>query len=83
VTALLFERDAVDEIDDWIEGIPRLRRSSVLWIDLERPDEKELERLVDVLDLTDLNVGALTGGPGRPAWPANGRRPGPPRRASR
>ena len=50
-TALLFEGDAVAEIDDWDERLPKLGRSSVLWIDLERPDDGELDRLVDVLEL--------------------------------
>jgi len=35
-TALLFDRHAVEEIEDWTERVPRLGRSSVLWIDLER-----------------------------------------------
>jgi magnesium/cobalt transport protein CorA len=49
-TALLFEHHEVAEID-WAESLPRLGRSAVLWIDLERPDEQELEQLADVLDL--------------------------------
>ena len=49
-TALLFERHEVDEVD-WSESLPRLGRAAVLWIDLERPDERELERLADVLEL--------------------------------
>jgi magnesium transporter len=50
-TALLFERDAVEELDTWDETIPRLGRSSVLWIDLESPDRTEIEHLGDALDL--------------------------------
>jgi magnesium transporter len=49
-TALLFDHREVDEVD-WSESLPRLGRSAVLWIDLERPDDRELERLADVLDL--------------------------------
>ena len=49
-TALLFEHHEVDEVD-WVSSLPRLGRAAVLWIDLERPDEGELERLADVLDL--------------------------------
>ncbi|HEU0248302.1 MAG TPA: CorA family divalent cation transporter [Gaiellaceae bacterium] len=52
-TALLFERDEVGEVDDWAERIPRLRGTSILWIDLERPDEKEIRSLVDQLDLSE------------------------------
>ncbi len=50
-TALLFERDAVAEVDRWDEGLPRLGRSSVLWIDLERPGATEIERLGRELEL--------------------------------
>jgi magnesium transporter len=52
-TALLFERDAVDEVDDWQAYVDRLGRSSILWIDLEQPDEEETRRLFDALDLSD------------------------------
>jgi magnesium/cobalt transport protein CorA len=58
-TALLYERDAVDEIADWTEGVPRLGRSSVLWIDLEQPDEAEVERLAELLDLGRVNASEL------------------------
>lgn len=51
--ALLFEREDVAEVDDWREQLPRLRRSSILWIDLERPDEKEIRSLVEQLDLSE------------------------------
>ena len=59
-TALLFERDAVEEIDDWRECFPRLGRSSVLWIDLERPDGDEIDRLAELIDLRPESVSALT-----------------------
>jgi magnesium transporter len=55
-SALLFERHAVDEIDDWREGVPRLGRSSMLWIDLEQPGEEEIRRLVELLELTGLRT---------------------------
>jgi magnesium transporter len=55
-SALLFERHAVDEIDDWSEGVPRLGRSSMLWIDLEQPSEEDIRRLVEVLELTGLRT---------------------------
>jgi magnesium transporter len=67
VTALLFERHAVDEIDDWAEGVPRLGRSTVLWIDLERPDAEELARLADVLELPDLRADGVMREGGGPA----------------
>ena len=48
-SALLFDRDRVDELE-W-PRLPRLGRSTLLWIDLERPDERELESVADQLEL--------------------------------
>jgi magnesium/cobalt transport protein CorA len=59
-TALLFERDAVEEVEDWSDCFPRLGRSSVLWIDFERPDGKEIERLAELLELRPDSVRELT-----------------------
>ena len=52
-TALLFERDDVGQVEDWAERIPKLRDTSILWIDLERPDEQEIRSLVEQLDLSE------------------------------
>jgi magnesium transporter len=52
-TALLFERDDVGEVEDWAERIPKLRSTSILWIDLERPDENEIRSLVEQLELSE------------------------------
>lgn len=51
VTALLFDRDDVEEVDDWTERVDRLKRSSILWIDLERPEDGVIGELVEKLDL--------------------------------
>jgi magnesium transporter len=51
-TALLFDRNAVDEVEDWSSRVDRLGRSSILWIDLDRPDEKQLEEIVERLELS-------------------------------
>ena len=59
-TALLFEGDAVEEVDDWSECFPRLGRSSVLWIDFERADGDEIDRLEELLELRAVSVSALT-----------------------
>lgn len=52
-TALLFDRNRVDEVGDWMQGLPRIGRSSVLWIDLEKPDEETLDELADKLGLEE------------------------------
>jgi magnesium transporter len=51
-SALLFNRDEVDEVEDWSAEVDRLGRRSILWIDLERSDRAGLETLVD-LELDD------------------------------
>lgn len=48
-TALLFDRDRVDEVEDWTARLPRLGRSAILWIDLEAPDDDEIARLIEKL----------------------------------
>ena len=59
--ALLFREHDVEEVDAWSERLGSLGRSSLLWIDLERPDEKELERLADALELEDASLRRLRG----------------------
>jgi Mg2+ and Co2+ transporter CorA len=65
-TALLFERDSVDELDDWSQ-LPRLGRSTVLWIDLDSPDEAEVGRLAEVFDLHEETRASLLDLPEEPA----------------
>jgi magnesium transporter len=65
-TALLFERDSVAELEDW-SNLPRLGRSTVLWIDLDEPDEADVERLVDVLELDEESRASLLDPSERPA----------------
>jgi len=50
-TALLFDRDRVDDVGDWTEAVPRIKRSAILWIDLEQPTGEDITRLVDQFDL--------------------------------
>jgi magnesium transporter len=59
-TALLFDRHAVEEVDEWSERVPRLGRSSVLWIDLEQPSEAEISELAERLELSRETARRLT-----------------------
>lgn len=52
MTALLFERDRVAEVE-WERQLPRIGRTAILWIDLEQPSENEIAALIDVLELED------------------------------
>ena len=51
-TALLFERDRVDEVEDWQSCVGRLGRRSILWIDLDSTDSGQIAELVEELELT-------------------------------
>jgi len=64
--ALLFERDSVGELADWSE-IPRLGRSSLLWIDLEGADEAEATRAARALELREESRASLLDLPDVPA----------------
>ena len=50
-TALLFDRDRVEEVGDWTDSLPKIGRSAILWIDLEETSEDDIARLVDAFDL--------------------------------
>jgi magnesium transporter len=66
VSALLFEGDEVEEVDDWRGRLGSLGRSSILWIDLETPSEDEVAELADALELDGKSVerlGQPTGSP--------------------
>jgi magnesium transporter len=65
-TALLFDRDQVDEVEDWTECVDRLGRRSILWIDLDRPDAQEIDEVVERLELSRETKTRLMDGEGRP-----------------
>jgi hypothetical protein len=50
VTALLYERTGVDEVEDWGECVAELDRDCILWIDLDSPEPEEIDRLVETSD---------------------------------
>jgi magnesium transporter len=66
-TAILFDRDQVTEVGDWSERLPRVGRSAILWIDLERPNDDEIRRLADALELNDETVSRLSSGEVHPS----------------
>ena len=53
MSALLFTRDQVDEVDDWPSRLGHVGRHSILWIDLNAPDRDDLTHLADALELAD------------------------------
>ena len=49
--AVLFDRDRAEQVDDWESLVGRLGRKSLLWVDLSRPDEHEIDGLATSLEL--------------------------------
>ena len=62
-TALLFDRDRVDEVDDWTDSLPKVGRSALLWIDLEKPSEDDVAHLVEAFDLEETTAKDIQGKP--------------------
>jgi magnesium transporter len=65
-SALLFERDHVDDVDDWQSLVGRVGRRSILWIDLDRRDRDQLVPTARSLDLSAASVNRLRGDDRRP-----------------
>jgi magnesium transporter len=65
-TALLFDRDRVDEVQDWTQQVDHLSRRSILWIDLDRSDRAQLDEAVVGLDLEPASAKRLADGDERP-----------------
>jgi magnesium transporter len=59
--ALLFREHEVEEVDGWRAQLDHLGKSSLLWIDLERPGDDEVDRLAEALELEDSSVRRLEG----------------------
>ena len=59
--ALLFRKHEVEEVEAWADHVGRLGKSTLLWIDLERPDEKALDQLAEALGLEAESVRRLQG----------------------
>jgi Mg2+ and Co2+ transporter CorA len=59
--ALLFREHEVEEVDGWPGLLDRLGPSSLLWIDLEHPDDEEFACLAKALGLDDHSVRRLEG----------------------
>ena len=61
LTAYLFDKRRGKEIEGWAEGVGRLSKNQVLWIDLLDPSEDEERELRAALDLRDAEPLRLAG----------------------
>jgi magnesium transporter len=59
--ALLFREHEVEQLDEWSAHLDRIGKSSLLWIDLERPDGDEIAQLAETLKLEGESVRRLQG----------------------
>jgi magnesium transporter len=68
LTGWVYEADGHDrEIDLGLDGMPRLRRNSLLWIDLEAGDDAGLEAAAELLELPGELVTRLSSEETRPS----------------
>jgi Mg2+ and Co2+ transporter CorA len=65
-TALLFDRDRVEEIDDWTGETSQLGGSSILWVDLDKPSRDRIHEVVSGLDVSAESEARLAEGDDRP-----------------
>jgi magnesium transporter len=64
-SALVFDCDRVDEVDDWSSRLGSLGRRSILWIDVDEPDRAKAERLADGLGLEEETARRLVSADGQ------------------
>ena len=51
MSAILFDRDRVDHLDEVPRRPPRLRGSKLLWIDIDRRTDDTVEEVAQAFDL--------------------------------
>jgi magnesium transporter len=61
-----FDRDQVDEVEDWTQQVQHLGRTSILWIDVDRVDQQQTDRLAEGLELSRASAERLNDGDERP-----------------
>jgi magnesium transporter len=66
MTALVFDRNDVDEVSDWTTCLDGLGKQCILWLDLERGDDEEIRRVVEELRLSESSAARLTEAQERP-----------------
>jgi len=65
-SALVFDRDQVDEVEDWASRVDRLGRRSIMWVDVDARDRGQLDETAASLGLTARSVERLRGEDARP-----------------
>ena len=63
--AILFDHDQVTHLTDLAERPGRLGRSRLLWVDIDRADEEDAEKVGDAFGLDQTTRNRLAGSTGR------------------
>ena len=73
MSAILFDRERVDHLDDLPDGPERLNGSKLLWVDLDRRSAESAAKTADVFELDDTTRDRLASSAGRAVFEDYGR----------
>ena len=71
--AILFDRDQVEQLDQLSERPRRLKGAKLLWVDIDRGDDKRVHDVAAAFDLDDATRERLAASGGRPVFKDHGR----------
>jgi magnesium transporter len=73
MSAILFDREHVDHVDDLPESPERLDGSKLLWVDIDRSDAEEAAEIARAFELDEATSGHLASSSGRAVFHDYGR----------
>jgi len=73
VSAILFDRERVDHLDDLPDGLERLNGSTLLWVDIDRRSAESAAKVAHAFKLDDTTRERLASSTGRAAFSDYGR----------
>ena len=73
MSAMLFDRDQVDHLDDLPDNLKGLNGSKLLWVDIDRGEGEKAEEVARAFDLDEATRDHLASSPGRAVFDDYGR----------
>jgi magnesium transporter len=73
VSAILFDRERVDHLDDLPDGLERLNGSKLLWVDIDRRSAESAAKVAEAFELDDTTRERLASSSGRAVFSDYGR----------
>ena len=73
MSAMLFDRDQVDHLDDLPDNLKRLNGSKLLWVDIDRGEGEKADEVARAFDLDKTTRDHLASSPGRAVFDDYGR----------